>query len=59
GGKETRFLKETGFLVVGWVKRSDTQQIRVYKLGDRSPFLRVGFSLGGVKKPGFSKKPGF
>ncbi|XDE63526.1 hypothetical protein AB3M80_05630 [Arthrospira platensis BEA 1257B] len=47
GGKETRFLKETGFLVVGWVKRSDTQQIRVYKLGDRSPFLRVGFSLGG------------
>ncbi|MDT9272784.1 MAG: hypothetical protein P5672_25615, partial [Limnospira sp. PMC 1234.20] len=47
GGKETRFLKETGFLVVGWVKRSDTQQIRVYKLGDRSPFLKV---VGWVKR---------
>ncbi|MDT9206550.1 MAG: hypothetical protein P5694_25680, partial [Limnospira sp. PMC 1286.21] len=38
---------ETGFLVVGWVKRSDTQQIRVYKLGDRSPFLKV---VGWVKR---------
>ncbi|QQW31950.2 hypothetical protein AP9108_07475 [Arthrospira sp. PCC 9108] len=47
GGKETGFL----VVVVGWVKRSDTQQIQVYKLGDRSPFLKfVVRRLGKAKR---------
>ncbi|MET0099981.1 MAG: hypothetical protein ABWU11_25240, partial [Arthrospira platensis] len=41
-GDRSPFLK-----FVGWVKRSDTQQIQVYKLGDRSPFLKF---VGWVKR---------